>query len=175
MEFLSIIYEKADMNCLDYINNFNYPLDTIFKLSSELFCALSYIHSKRLYHCDIKPTNMLITMKNNIPSLSLCDFGFTRYFTHYSKRYHNISTLWYRDPCIAWEVSDYKYTLDIWSAGCSIYEMVTKNALFKYCPKDPNPSEYMELCLNLVPNTWSIESQKHYRSYSKLKVEILKV
>lgn len=47
----------------------------IKKLVRELCDALSYIHSKQVVHCDIKPSNLMVT--HNGGNLKLIDFGFS--------------------------------------------------------------------------------------------------
>lgn len=36
---------------------------------------LDILHSKQIYHCDIKPSNMLVHLKENKPTIELIDFG----------------------------------------------------------------------------------------------------
>lgn len=45
------------------------------RLVCELCDALSYIHSKQIVHCDIKPSNLMVT--HNGGNLKLIDFGFS--------------------------------------------------------------------------------------------------
>ena len=42
----------------------------------ELTCAIESVHHLGFIHRDIKPDNILITFKGNIPIIKLIDFGF---------------------------------------------------------------------------------------------------
>jgi len=45
------------------------------KILDELCDALSYIHSKQVLHCDLKPSNILVTYRGD--TVKLIDFGFS--------------------------------------------------------------------------------------------------
>lgn len=107
---------------------------------------MSYCHSRRVIHRDLKPGNLLI---NQTGELKIADFGLARAFSLPMRNYsHNVVTLWYRAPEVLFVDSYYfeKYLMcdlkillgapnyatpiDIWSTGCIFAEMVTKRPLF---------------------------------------------
>lgn len=168
-EFLSIIFEKADMDGHKFIHTINYGIDIILKLASELLIVIDFMHKRKIFHCDIKPGNVLITFdEQKIPSLKLCDFGFSRYISRKTKRPHGISTLWYRDPAVFWDTSDYKCTADIWSIGSTLYEFAMKENLFRHVTEKTSLVEYMEFCLTKIPCKWTEKSQRQYRKMSRI-------
>jgi serine/threonine protein kinase len=62
----------------------------LYKYISQLIDVLYYLHSKQIYHLDLKPSNILITTKGN--NLKLIDFGLSTkdnhdYYASGSKEY----------------------------------------------------------------------------------------
>ena len=91
--------------------------------------AVDYCHSHRIIHRDLKPQNLLV---NNNNVMKLADFGLSRAFGVPMKPYtHEVITLWYRPPEILLGQKEYTTAVDIWSAGCIFYEMLTGKVLFK--------------------------------------------
>ena len=101
-------------------------------LFKQIMEGIKYIHSKNIVHRDIKLENILIDLNNNI---KICDFGV-------SKRIHSNSIL--EDQCgtpvyMAPEIiknEGYKgFPVDIWSAGVSLYLMLSGNIPFNKTSK----------------------------------------
>ena len=92
--------------------------------------GLSYMHSKKILHRDIKPQNILITKDLNI---KIADLGLGREYLLPIKDLSNdeIVTLWYRSPEIILGIKNYSTKIDVWSLGCVIAEMARNgNILF---------------------------------------------
>ena len=80
-------------------------------------------------HRDLKPQNLLI-QENNI--IKLAYFGLSRAFGIPLKAYtHEVISLWYRPPEILLGQKEYTTSVDIWSARCIFYEMLSGIALFR--------------------------------------------
>ncbi|XP_059178100.1 cyclin-dependent kinase 2-like isoform X2 [Physella acuta] len=94
----------------------------------QLLNGISYCHSHRVLHRDLKPQNLLIDMEGNI---KLADFGLARAFGVPVRTYtHEVVTLWYRAPEILLGSRFYSTPVDVWSLGCIFVEMVRRQALF---------------------------------------------
>jgi len=104
----------------------------------QIFNGVSFCHSHRILHRDLKPQNLLIDRRNN--NLKLADFGLARAFGIPVRTYtHEVVTLWYRAPEILLGAKHYSTPVDIWSIGCIFCEMLNHRALF------PGDSEIDEL------------------------------
>ena len=65
--------------------------------------------------------------------LRLLDFGLARKFVPNTESMPTgyIATRWYRAPEVVLSWQDYCKAVDIWSAGCILAEILTRNVLFK--------------------------------------------
>lgn len=99
--------------------------------------ALQYLHENNVFHRDIKPENLLLDQNYN---LKLCDFGWCAENIHL-KRKTFCGTYEYMAPEIVTDVA-YDYTIDIWSVGVLLYELVHGYAPFK-------GKEYKEISSNI--------------------------
>lgn len=93
-----------------------------------MFIALKYMHDRSIFHRDIKPENILIDKGGKI--LKLADFGSCR-STHSKPPFTEyIATRWYRSPeCLLTE-GHYGAPMDIWGAGCVLFEITALFPLF---------------------------------------------
>jgi len=104
----------------------------------QLLDGLHYCHSNNVLHRDIKGSNLLM---DNDGRLKLADFGLARPYTEQqSNSYTNrVITLWYRPPELLLGAVQYGPSIDIWSAGCILAELLIGKAIF------PGRSEIDEL------------------------------
>jgi len=125
---LSLVCELSDMNLYELIRTRSRPMPElkVQHFIYQLFQAIDHTHRAGIYHRDIKPENILITKD----TLKVADFGSCR--SVYSKQplTEYISTRWYRPPeCLLTE-GRYGYKMDLWAAGCVMYELATLKPLF---------------------------------------------
>ena len=83
------------------------------------------MHSQNITHRDIKPANILIT-KDKV--VKIADLGSSR--TIQGRMFSsNIAALPYRAPeCFH---GKYDQKMDVWAAGCVLYEMITLRPPFR--------------------------------------------
>uniref|UniRef100_A0A3Q3JK65 Protein kinase domain-containing protein n=1 Tax=Monopterus albus TaxID=43700 RepID=A0A3Q3JK65_MONAL len=125
---VSLICELMEMNIYEFIQGRQTPLPdhTVKHYMYQLCKSLEHMHSCGIFHRDVKPENILI--KQDV--LKLGDFGSCR--SVYSKPPHTeyISTRWYRAPECLLTDGYYSLKMDIWSAGCVFFEIMSLNPLF---------------------------------------------
>jgi len=85
-----------------------------------------------MIHRDIKPQNILLTMKPDLQA-KLGDFGTGRFVTS-TKKFNvssllEVSTIYYCAPEGLLNPNSYGTSVDIWALGCIVYEMITQKAL----------------------------------------------
>ena len=86
-----------------------------YEWSIELFDALSFMHSKGVYHRDLKPCNVYLFKngkKNDRISLKVGDFGQSKVKSHSDMKTH-VGTYYYQSPEI---MNDKRYSnkIDVW-------------------------------------------------------------
>lgn len=126
---LFLVFEYLDQDLKKYMDtNKDVDLKLTKSYLYQLFSGISYCHTHRVLHRDLKPQNLLIDSKGNI---KLADFGLARAFGLPVRSYtHEVVTLWYRAPEILLGCKVYSTPIDVWSIGCIFVEMVTRKALF---------------------------------------------
>ncbi|KAK9399529.1 mitogen-activated protein kinase 12 [Crotalus adamanteus] len=100
--------------------------DRIQFLVYQMLKGLKYIHSSGIIHRDLKPGNLAV---NEDCELKILDFGLARHTDSEMTGY--VVTRWYRAPEVILNWMHYTQTVDIWSVGCIMAEMVTGRPLFK--------------------------------------------
>ena len=174
VRLISVYHCLADQSiylCFEYCEYDLYALlfnkDTIlkneFKISiiMQLLIVLDYFSRINVLHRDLKPSNMFIT-KNNI--LKLGDFGLAREFSDHGIYSDKVITQWYRPPELLLGCRKYSHEVDIWSAGCIIFEILSNsNKPLFYCENNDMKQldTIFKICgppkIEFYPNTNNIE------------------
>ncbi|MBZ3872555.1 F-box/WD repeat-containing protein 11 [Sciurus carolinensis] len=127
----------------------------------QMLEALSFLHSKRIIHRDLKAGNVLMTLEGDI---RLADFGVSaKNLKTLQKRDSFIGTPYWMAPevvlCETMKDTPYDYKADIWSLGITLIEMAQiepphhelnpMRVLLKIAKSDPPTL--------LTPSKWSVE------------------
>lgn len=117
-------FELFDYNLTEYAKKFNCNDLNIFV---QIAKGLSYLHSKKIIHCDLKPDNVLISIKNDSIRVAINDFGSSKYLNNLPAFSANeqLGTSLYEAP-ESKEKCIYSYESDIYSFGIIMYEITCK-------------------------------------------------
>lgn len=132
--YLAFEYCEYDLYGLLYSEHSDiFTSKHILSYIKQMLMAMKVCKDSGIVHRDIKPANVFIT-RNNV--LKLGDFGLGRKLSGDKRRYTTkVITIYYRPPELLLAdrnaSSNYGHEVDIWSIGCMIYEMITKQTLFK--------------------------------------------
>lgn len=119
------LFAKGSLNQI--IDKRHLSLSEILKYSIDFLSGVHNIHSMRLVHCDIKPTNILLSDNNDAV---LTDFGLSRYLNE-----HGLTTIdkfyhWHRAPETLFS-NIINHQSDIFQAGLTIYRLCNGNKFYR--------------------------------------------
>ena len=123
---LNIVLEFADDGDLIQKIKYNkehrliFHEDTIWEFIIQMLLGVSYLHSSKIIHRDLKSANIFL-MKNG--QLKIGDLNVSKHMKS-SQACTTVGTPLYIAPEI-WGNQYYDYKCDIWSLGCIIYELCT--------------------------------------------------
>merc|ERR1719171_1519935 len=92
--------------------------------------ALAHLHASSVVHRDIKPQNLLVDVQRG-HLLKLCDFGSAaRLGNNRPALVAYICSRYYRAPELIFGATNYTTSVDLWSIGCVLAEMLRGKPLF---------------------------------------------
>lgn len=96
--------------------------------SRQILDALRYCHSKGIMHRDLKPQNLLINPETK--HLKIIDWGLAEFYHPGTCYTVKVATRYYKSPELLVDYGFYDYSLDIWSFGCILAEILFKSRPF---------------------------------------------
>jgi len=139
-----------------------FPIILAKVYSYQLLRSLAYIHSIGICHRDIKPQNLLLDPEAAI--VKLCDFGSAKVLVKGEPNVSYICSRYYRAPELIFGSTNYTTTIDIWSAGCVLAELLLGQPLF---PGESGVDQLVEIIKVLgTPSREEIQEMNHtYTEY----------
>lgn len=123
------LFEYDLKKCIkDNLMTDDQSLDCIFQIVD----GIKYLHIHGFMHRDLKPQNILVKKVGKTLNVTLADFGLTRrYYNQLIPQVHTceVATLWYRAPELILGMRKYTESIDIWSLGLVIGELLLKKPL----------------------------------------------
>jgi len=107
------------------------PYAAMKKYMCHMLLGLEHIHNKGIVHFDIKPANILIDHNavdavGNLGVATICDFGLARPFTYQERLPINLCTAIFRPPELMMWRPNVDYKVDVWSMGCTFFELIAR-------------------------------------------------
>ena len=123
-----IVTEKMDLNLAQLIfSNHELSAYHVKYISYQILRGLYFMHSADIIHRDLKPNNILI---NENCDTKIADFGFARDFSSNIEMTREVQARSYRAPELIFDFKKYDTSIDMWSFGCILAEMLTRKLLF---------------------------------------------
>ncbi|TKY87838.1 hypothetical protein EX895_003419 [Sporisorium graminicola] len=127
---LCMVFESLGMNLRDVVRRYGRDvglnMQAVRAYAHQLFLALSHLAKNSIIHADIKPDNVLVN--DNKTLLKLCDLGSASSLDELEITPYLVSRF-YRAPEIILGQA-YDCSIDVWSMGCTLYELATGKILF---------------------------------------------
>lgn len=129
-QHLCMVFEPLSMNLREvlkkYGKNVGLHIKAVRSYAQQLLLALKLMKKANIVHADIKPDNILVNESKLL--LKLCDFGSASHVAEGEITPYLVSRF-YRAPEIILGMK-YDFSVDLWSTGCTIYELFTGKIMF---------------------------------------------
>jgi serine/threonine-protein kinase PRP4 len=132
---LCLAFENLSLNLREVLkkfgNNVGINLQATRAYAHQMFVGLGHMRKCSIIHADIKPDNILVNESRSV--LKICDLGTAIDRSDAATAHNEITpylvSRFYRAPEIILGMP-YDYAIDMWSIGCTLYELYTGKILF---------------------------------------------
>ena len=167
MDYIPETLSRTIRNCYKAKTQMNMLVVKLY--SYQMMRALSYIHYIGVCHRDIKPQNILVDPSDH--TLKMCDFGSAKKLVKGEPNVSYICSRYYRAPELIFGETEYSSSIDVWSTGCVIAELVLGTPLF---PGESAVDQLVEIIKILgTPNKQQIQAMNP--EYKEYRFPIIKV
>ncbi|ELA41964.1 CMGC/CK2 protein kinase [Vittaforma corneae ATCC 50505] len=113
----SVLFEKLNLSSIRFY-------------CRQILEGLQYAHSRGIFHRDIKPQNMIVDSYTK--QLKLLDWGLAEFYLPEYEYSVRVASKYYKSPELLVGYPYYDYSLDIWSFGCILAELIFRKRPFFY-------------------------------------------
>ncbi|THU58659.1 hypothetical protein C4D60_Mb03t16700 [Musa balbisiana] len=138
--FLNLVMEYVPESLYGVLRHFSnvnqrMPLIYVKLYTYQIFRGLAYIHTvPGVCHRDVKPQNVLVDPLTH--QVKLCDFGSAKILVKGEVNISYICSRYYRAPELIFGATEYTTSIDIWSAGCVLAELLIGQIFHKRMPPE---------------------------------------
>ncbi|KAL8654388.1 MAG: hypothetical protein Q9226_003454 [Calogaya cf. arnoldii] len=127
---LCMVFENLSINLREVLKKFGRDvginLRAVRAYAQQMFLGLSLLRKCNVLHADLKPDNVLVNESRNV--LKICDLGSASDASENEITPYLVSRF-YRAPEIILGIP-YDFGIDVWSIGCTLFELYTGKILF---------------------------------------------
>lgn len=123
--------------------NVKFTMSQVKCLFRQVLEGVDYLHRNDIIHRDLKMQNILLTAKG---VLKLADFGMARAYSQPRPLTPGVVTIWYRSPELLLGTKYYNPSIDLWSAGLVLAELLQSAP----CLTGETPIEQLSLVVKLL-------------------------
>ncbi|XP_020584702.1 mitogen-activated protein kinase kinase kinase 1-like [Phalaenopsis equestris] len=154
----------------------------------QILNGLRYLHERNVVHRDIKCANILVHANG---SVKLADFGLAKEMSNLNDLKSCKGSVYWMAPEVVNPKKTYGYAADIWSLGCTVLEMLTRqipypnvewqHAFFKIGRGDQPPipchlskeaQDFITQCVQVDPNSRPTAAQLLEHPFIKIPIKI---
>lgn len=158
-DHLCMAFENLSLNLREVLrkfgNNVGINLSATRAYAHQIFVGLAHMRKCSIIHADLKPDNILVNDSRNM--LKICDLG-TGIDRSDAATAHNeitpyLVSRFYRAPELILGMP-YDYAIDMWSIGCTLYELYTGKILFAGDSNNQMLKAIMEIRGRITPKLY---------------------
>jgi serine/threonine-protein kinase PRP4 len=127
---MCLVFENLHCDLREVLKKFGrnvgINLKAIRAYGRQMFLALSHMKKCEVLHADLKPDNILVNQERS--QLKICDLG-TASKARDAEVTPYLVSRFYRAPEVILGMP-FDYAIDMWSIGCTLYELYTGRILF---------------------------------------------
>ena len=141
-EHVCIVFKILERPLLGQVHYFK----DLLKYSIDILACLQFLHSNKIVHCDLKPSNVMV----NNSVAHLIDLGTATRMSEQVFKY--IQSRSYRAPEVIFRLK-FNEKIDVWSFGCVLFEVATGKVIFD----GKNENEVLDQMVGTIgdpPNKW---------------------
>uniref|UniRef100_A0A8H7TMS3 non-specific serine/threonine protein kinase n=1 Tax=Bionectria ochroleuca TaxID=29856 RepID=A0A8H7TMS3_BIOOC len=132
---LCMVFEHLGYNLREILKKYGLNVGITLKATKayayQIFVALAHMRKCNIIHADLKPDNILVNENHTV--LKICDLGTAIDRSDAATAQTTITpylvSRFYRAPEVILGIP-YDYGVDVWSIGCTLFELYTGKILF---------------------------------------------